>query len=115
MKNTKLVAYFYDNLIDWFGQTNGTDCETFDLTKQSGYPIDSYKKKFELESNEIILFARDTSSWNNCNQGLVLTNIGIYHIENNKIPGNRQFIPWTDIDNVRYIKRSLVFRFNLKA
>ena len=114
MKNSKLVTYFYDNLIDWFGEKNDWDCETFGLNKQSDVSIDFYKEKFRIKSNEIILFARDTSMWNSCSQGIVMTNIGIYYIKSNKKPVNRQVIQWTNIDNVRFIKKYSAFRFKLK-
>lgn len=116
MKNSALIliAYFNTALSGWFSRKNNSDCLTFDLNQQSDYPVELFKKNFRIKSQEILLFARDTSSWNNRDQGLVMTNLGIYLIEDKKNSTDRRFISWADIDTVQYVKNSSAFRFKLK-
>ncbi len=114
MKNSNLVTYFTIALSGWFWLKNKSDCQTFNKNQQSDYPVKLFKKNFRIKPQEIILFGRDTSSWNINDQGLVITNVGIYHIENNSRPNDIQFIPWSDIQDVQYNKKLSVFLFKLK-
>lgn len=115
MKNSNLVTYFTTALSGWFWLKNNSDCQTFNKNQQSDYPVELFKKNFRIKPQEIILFGRDTSSWNINDQGLVITNVGIYRIENNNRPDNIQFIPWADIQDVQYNKKLSVFLFKLKG
>ena len=115
MKNSALIAYFNTALSGWFSRKNNSDCLAFDLNQKSeDYPISIIKENFKIKPSEILLFARDTSSWNNRDQGLVITNLGIYLIEDKKNSTDRRFISWADIDAVQYVKNSSAFRFKLK-
>lgn len=58
-------------------------------------------ENFYILPNEKLLYFRDTS-WNNKNQGLVLTDWGMHIIEDNNNPDNQVYVSWQDLENVRY-------------
>lgn len=101
MNNSKIIAYFNEYLMEWFGLKT-SDCNTYGLNNQAIYEINEFKKNFRIGSDDIILFTRDTSFWNVSNQGLVMTNKGIYRIEDNGHPEKRDFIPWVNIIDVTF-------------
>mgnify|MGYP000181673333 CR=1 FL=1 len=56
-----------------------------------------------------ILFIRDTSFWNSRDQGLVLTDGGVYCIPDNDKPDEKIVLPWSVIQRVEY--KDLVLYF----
>lgn len=93
---------------DWFGESNSTDV-------QLGWNLSDYVKSilrqnFRIKREEEIFFMRDTSFWNNQNQGLVITDAGIYTIGDNDNPDSTYFfLGWGEFDSVQY--QELVFYF----
>lgn len=100
-----LCEYFKENLSNWFGETEkiGGDCCTYiQHKKQNDIFIPSFRRNFNIPLDEEILFTRDTSFWSESNQGLVLTDQGIYCIADNDNPQDEFFLSWTSIDHVEY-------------
>lgn len=100
-----LCEYFKENLSNWFGETEeiGGDCCTYvQHKKHNDIFIPSFRRNFNIPLNEEILFTRDTSFWSESNQGLVLTDQGIYCIADNDNPQDEFFLSWTSIDHVEY-------------
>lgn len=103
-----LTKMFYDSADSWF-DGNDYDCTL-------GYNLSDddktfYRSNFKIEVDEKILFARDTSYWNNRNQGLVITDEGFYCINDNDDSDSFFWRSWKDFDNVRY--KESCFYFNL--
>lgn len=79
------------------GAWNYDDCRplpnaTISNEARCGFDISSY--------NETILFVRDTSFWNNRDQGLVITDVGVYCIPDNEKPDEKLVFNWNDITHV---------------
>ena len=74
LEEYSVVDYFKETLGYWYGKTNNSDCMTYYKHREnnnSEYP--AYRLYFEIPVDEEILFTRDTSSWNDKNEGLVIT------------------------------------------
>ena len=67
------------------------------------------RQNFGIDYNEQILFIRDTSFWNSRDQGLVLTDNGVYCIPDNDKPDEKIVLPWSIIHHVEY--KDLVLYF----
>ncbi len=78
------------DLKDWFNWENYYDCFSAVINSAN---VDSYRANFGIEDDEDILFARDTSSFDSRNQGLVITDLGLNVIRNNS-DGEREYIGW---------------------
>ena len=104
-EETNIVDYFMENLSTWYGETEefGGDCCTYiQHKKQNDALIPSFRQNFNIPLDEQILFTRDTSFWSSANQGLVLTDQGIYCIADNDNPQDEFILSWTSIDHVEY-------------
>lgn len=73
------------------------DSDLFVL-KMSGTRRGIIRSKFSISYDEEILFFRDTSSWNNSNQGLVITTLGLYILVEYNKPEDLIMIPWEMIN-----------------
>lgn len=107
MNNVKDVLNKQKGSFSWFGTANDYDCIV-------GRKLnDSYKRElrnnFSIPLDEEILFMRDTSFWNDKNQGAVFTDRGIYVICDNDNPQDEFIIEWKEFDQVIY--QELVFYF----
>lgn len=101
MDENPIVKIFKSELDDWLGLSNDYDCLTYLNHKKNGNMyIPQYKANFKIGLDEEVLFTRDTSFWNNHNQGLVITDKGLYYLDNNDEPDDIKFIEWSDFDNV---------------
>ena len=67
------------------------------------------RQNFEIGYNEEILLVRDTSFWNDRNQGLVITDKAVYCIPDNDKPDEKITFGWGEIDRVEY--KDLVLYF----
>ena len=106
MKNKVVIDVFTRNLSSWFGEINGYDC--FYLSFQDE-KRNTTRNNFNIPYDEDIIFLRDTSFWNDANQGLVITDGGIYCIPNNDESDGEFAIYWSDLDNVKYKDAVLYF------
>ena len=106
MKNKVVIDVFTRNLSAWFGEINETDCfyRSFQDEKRN-----TTRNNFNIPYDEDIIFLRDTSFWNDANQGLVITDGGIYCIPNNDEPDGEFAIYWSDFYNVKYKDAVLYF------
>lgn len=91
----------------WFGYANDYDCMTADSMDDSTRR--TLRNNFGIPIDEEILFARDTSFWNDKNQGAVITDGGIYALPDNDNPENRFTIEWKEFNQVFY--QDLIFYF----
>lgn len=64
---------------------------------------------FNIDNDEEILFIRDTSFWNERNQGTVITDKYFYMIPDNDKPGEGVFFAWQDIQKVTYNDATVYF------
>ena len=100
-----LCEYFKENMSNWFGENEeiGGDCSTYiQHKKMNDVLLPLFRQNFKIPLNEEILFTRDTSFWSSENQGLVLTDQGIYCIADNDNPQDEFVLSWTSIDHVEY-------------
>ena len=101
-----LIDYFKECLSRWYQEKNNTDCMTLWEHKEknnSEFPI--YRSYFGIGLDEEILFTRDTSSWNDKDNGLVITDKAIFYRPNTE----NYVLRWTDIDHVVYKEYSFYF------
>ena len=100
MDDNTVVTIFKRELGDWLGLSNDYDCETYKTLNNNGKNyIPQYKANFKVGSDEKVLFTRDTSFYSH-NQGLVITDKGLYYLADNDKPDDIKFIEWSDFDNV---------------
>ena len=69
---------------------------------------DKYRGSFLIGKDETILYIRDTSFWNNANEGTVITDLGITVIPDNNAPGDVRYYKWEDISHVEYKEQTLL-------
>ncbi len=106
MANPRILEYFLANkrLHDWFGNANEFDCKPFASLYSSD--IDKYRKGIGFPQNNIVLFVRDTSTWNSGDSGLVITD-SLIIIKTRELPTRAgcdywESIRWDEIDYVNY-------------
>ena len=83
-------------------ELNNSDCFAGDVKN-------NVRSVFGIGYNEQILFVRDTSFWNSRNQGLVLTDGGLYCIPDNDKPDDKLYFTWSDVTRVEYKDMCLYF------
>ena len=64
---------------------------------------------FNIDNDEEILFIRDTSFWNERNQGTVITDKYYYLVPDNDKPSEGVFFAWRDIQQVTYNDATIYF------
>jgi len=86
---------------------NGKDCFILDVPKETQA---KFRANFSLEEYEEILMARDTSAWNNRKTGLVITNLRIVYIPEEKESQRQRYIVGLDsFIRVTFDSQSLLF------
>lgn len=87
--------------------SNGDDCLIIpNISEES---LSAIRKNFHIERNETILQFRDTSFWSSRDQGLAITNEGLYCIVDNENPNEGFYIDWGDVHHVEYQELVLYF------
>ena len=71
--------------------------------------IHSFRNNFQLHIDEIILYARDTSFWNDKNQGTVVTDWGVTCVPDNDHMDQIIQIPWEKVLYVEYSGETFYF------
>ena len=71
--------------------------------------IHSFRNNFQLHIDEIVLYARDTSFWNEKNQGTVVTDWGVTCVPDNDHMDRIIQIPWEKILYVEYSGETFYF------
>lgn len=90
----------------WDSEMNTSDCCSSHIPEDIKGMM---RQNFGINYNEKILFIRDTSFWNSRDQGLVLTDGGVYCIPDNDKPDEKIVLPWSVIQRVEY--KDLVLYF----
>lgn len=78
---------------------NDTDLFICDIKQEAK---NGFRKGFNIDIDEELLWARDTSFWNTKNQGMVITDRGFHFIPDNDNHYYDFFISWNDIEKVEY-------------
>lgn len=92
----------------WYSNNNnGYDCCCRpDISSEIKSDV---RRNFGVGYNEEILFVRDTSFWNDRNQGIVITDKALYCIPDNYKPGRKTVLRWDNIEFVEYKDSDLYF------
>lgn len=96
-----------------FWASNSATYDRYHISTKSNYydkkelakEFSIFKSNFNIPASEKIIFVRDTSFWNNRNQGLVITNENFYYIEDNENPTIVRY-PWGCLKNIAFRKDS---------
>ena len=86
-----------------------------DLLVYPNIPDDAVNKlrnNFQLHIDEVILYVRDTSFWNERNQGTVVTDWGITCVPDNDSPNELVQIAWENVLYVEYSGKCLYFFYS---
>lgn len=87
-------------------ELNDTDCFAYDIPDDVKSEV---RQNFEIDHKEQILFVRDTSFWNSRDQGLVLTDDGLYCIPDNDKLDEKIHFTWDVVKHVEYKDLLLYF------
>ena len=74
--------------------------------------VNKLRDHFQLHIDEVILYVRDTSFWNERNQGTVVTDWGITCVPDNDSPEEIVQIPWEKVLYVEYSGKCLYFFYS---
>lgn len=88
------------------GNSNGTDLFVWDIPDEVRYEV---RLKFDIHVDETILYVRDTSFWNNRNQGTIVTDWGITCIPDNDERDEKIRFSWEIVESVKYDAQILYF------
>ena len=99
------IAKFFD--LKFFIDPNETDLFIYpNIPSDVKYAI---RIRWGIDLDEEILYVRDSSFWNDRNQGLVITDCGIICIPDNDDMNDRIHILWENVDHVEYKDELLYF------
>ena len=108
--NSEQSVWGYKNMpmyLNFFVHPNSTD-----LFIYPNIPSDvkhAIRMNWGIDLGEEILYVRDSSFWNECNQGLVITDCGVICIPDNDDVDDRTHILWENVDHVEYKDEILYF------
>ena len=89
------------------GELTQNDCFAYPQVPEDAKSL--VRQNFDISYDEQVLFIRDTSFWDSRNQGLVITDGGIYCIPDNDKLDEKIVLPWSIIHHVEY--KDLVLYF----
>ena len=112
MKNLELIETFEKELSGWFGFERDEDCSTTNLPDYKEEQIRNKIRILQEKEDEVILFWRDNSMFNDFSMGLGITNLGIYWLLNSDAANSIQEMKWEDISRIEYDEEFLVFDKN---
>lgn len=98
---------YWKNPLTYYVKSNNSD-----LFIYPNIPSDVKHKiriNWGLDLDEEILYVRDSSFWNDRNQGLVITDCGVICILDNDDMNDRTHILWENVDHVEYKDELLYF------
>lgn len=107
MINNELVRIFKEKNSILKQYHNGDDCLIFPNIPDSKKLAS--RSTFRISSDEEYLLMRDTSFWSDCNQGLIMTDVGITCIPDNDDPNTIAYCPWECVTHVKYQDLCLYF------
>lgn len=104
-----LVDIFKEGRRIWAreGELTQTDCLAYPQIPDWAKSL--VRPNFGISYNEEILFIRDTSFWDSKNQGIVVTDGGVYCIPDNDKPNETVTFSWSDVHHVEYKDLILYF------
>lgn len=102
------------DIVEYFKQKGGLaslhnndDCLVSPwITDEKLYAI---RNNFNIDRGETILLCRDTSFWSNADQGLVITNEGLYYLPDNNNKSELYYVDWGNVSYVQYQELVLYF------
>lgn len=108
MGHPRLLEYFLSNerlYDDWFGNANEYDCKPWSYLSVND--IKKYQEGLDFGKTLIVLFVRDTSTWNDGRKGLVITDdwISIKRSSKDSLDiddADWDLVGWDEIDHVKY-------------
>ncbi len=71
--------------------------------------VSSVRANFCISSKDTVLYVRDTSFQNERNQGIVVTDRGLYHLSDSSARGEVFFLPWYKISQVVFQSNAFLF------
>lgn len=88
---------------------NNSDCFILNIpdTKKR-----DFRQNFNIPLDETILMGRDTSFWNNANQGVVITDKNIYILLDNDSADDIEILSWNRIESVKYQDACIYFNID---
>lgn len=88
---------------------NNNDCFILNIpdTKKR-----DFRQNFNIPLDETILMGRDTSFWNNANQGVVITDKNIYILLDNDSDDDIEILSWNRIESVKYQDAGIYFNID---
>lgn len=89
---------------------NGEDCLVYPNIGER--VLSDVRLHFSIDRNETIILVRDTSFWNSRDQGLVITDQGLYCIPDNENVKSSFYVDWGDVEKVEYQESVLYFITN---
>lgn len=92
-----------------FPYHNDDDCLIY--PKISEAKLSEFRSNFSISREEKILLCRDTSFWSSADQGIVITDAGIYGINDNGASDSKWFLDWANISDVSYQELSIHFKY----
>ena len=116
MINEEIITLFRNKGPKTWNSELSSDCRVVNADKKDFRADEEnaieYKKHFsEIEDDEVILFTRDTSFWNNSDQGCVITDKKIHVILDNSDEDSCFCFNWTDVTSVKICKGQFCFYF----
>ncbi len=84
---------------------NKNDCALFPSSQMKS----EVRQHFNIDNDEEILFIRDTSFWNNRDQGTVITDKYFYLLPDNEKPEEGIIFAWQNIQKVTYNDATIYF------
>lgn len=106
--DVKLIDKFCHDAISWY-ENNGDDCIRINDSNTSDQLRSTIRSNYGIPLDDILLFKRDTSFWSSNDQGLVITNKGIYVVPDNDDKSRNFTIQWQEIERVYY--KETIFYF----
>lgn len=88
------------------GELNDSDCFAGRIPEDVKGNV---RQNFGIDYSETVLFVRDTSFWNSRDQGLVVTDGGVYCIPDSDSPDDKIAFAWSVVKNVVYKDSVLYF------
>lgn len=105
MENSDIENIFQRGCGIWTSELNNSDI----FVNPNSSICSLFRQNFGLSFEDKVLFCRDTSFWNERNQGVVVTNNGVYCNPDNSDYNKSFHFKWSDIDRVEYKDQVLYF------
>lgn len=118
IENKMIHQKNYDSVVELFSDALINDCVLWSINCNSSDAVllpandarrGIFRSNFGISGDETILFYRDTGFWNNGDQGLVITDKGIYVIPDNEDSSSYFKFGWDIITDVTLQEGYLLF------